>query len=111
MTSHSLRAKALATLLLMSAATAVAASCTKPSEAASAKSWHATGAVKSFGPSRAFVNIAHDEIAGYMSAMTMSFEPEKAAQFDGLVAGDRVAFDFSETADGRRVLSRIEKQR
>lgn len=108
---HSFRGAALAHLLMLSAATGVAASCSKPSEAAAPKGWHATGAIKSFGPERAFVNIAHDEIAGYMSAMTMSFEPAKPGQLDSLVAGDRISFDFSETADGRRILSSIEKTR
>jgi len=46
-----------------------------------------------------------------MAAMTMSFEPEKPALLEGLSAGDRVAFDFHETEDARRVLTRVERKR
>jgi len=71
------------------------------------KSYHAVGVVKSFGPGRAFVNISHEDIPGYMQAMTMSFEPQRAGQLDGLAERDRVEFDFVETEDARRVLTRI----
>lgn len=66
------------------------------------------GTVKSFGKKRRYVNIAHDDIPGYMSAMTMSFEPSDPHQLDPLVEGDRVTLTF--TDDGqRRVLERITK--
>lgn len=74
------------------------------------KTHHATGVVKSFGPGRAFVNIAHGDIPGYMGAMTMSFEPQRPGQLDGLSEQDRVDFDFVETEDARRVLTRIDKR-
>ncbi|WP_437654773.1 copper-binding protein [Sorangium sp. So ce1182] len=70
-----------------------------------------TGAVRSLGPGRAYANIAHDDIPGYMSAMTMSFEPQSPALLDGIEVGDRIAFDFVETEDARRVLTRVEKHR
>lgn len=77
---------------------------------ASPKTYHAVGVIKSFGPSRAFVSIAHQDIPGYMGAMTMTFEPQRAGQLDGLSEQDHVAFDFVETDDARRVLTRIERQ-
>ncbi|WP_437490559.1 copper-binding protein [Sorangium sp. So ce1014] len=46
-----------------------------------------------------------------MSAMTMSFEPQSPSQLDGIEVGDRIAFDFLETEDARRVLTRVEKRR
>jgi Cu/Ag efflux protein CusF len=73
----------------------------------SQSAYAAKGVVKSFGPDRAFVNIAHEEIPGYMAAMTMSFEPERPAQLAGLSVGDRVGFRFVETPDARRVLLSI----
>ena len=76
---------------------------------ATPKTYHATGEVRSFGPQRVYVNIAHDDIPGYMNAMTMSFEPENPSLLDGLEVGVRVSFDFYETADSRRVLTRIQR--
>jgi Cu/Ag efflux protein CusF len=68
------------------------------------------GTVKSFGPKRAFVNIAHEKIPGYMEAMTMSFEPRSEAQLSAIDVGARVAFSFVATSDGRRVLDQITKE-
>lgn len=68
------------------------------------------GVIKSFGPARTFVNIAHDDIPGYMAAMTMAFEPRNAAQLSGLAAGDKVTLAFTETDDGRRLLDRITRR-
>ncbi|WP_437942320.1 copper-binding protein [Sorangium sp. So ce341] len=107
-----LRAAHLARSLLLGAAisTSLTLSCSKASTAAP-RVHHATGAVRSLGPGRAYVNIAHDDIPGYMSAMTMSFEPQSPSQLDGIEVGDRIAFDFYETEDARRVLTRVEKRR
>ncbi|AUX41264.1 uncharacterized protein SOCE26_026740 [Sorangium cellulosum] len=107
-----LRAVHLARSLLLGTAlvTSLTGSCSKTSTAAP-RVHHATGAVRSLGPGRAYANIAHDDIPGYMSAMTMSFEPQRPAQLDGIEVGDRIAFDFYETEDARRVLTRVEKRR
>jgi Cu(I)/Ag(I) efflux system protein CusF len=78
---------------------------------ADAKTYHATGTIRSFGPGRVYVNIAHEEIPGYMAAMTMSFWPQRVEQLDGLAVGDHVEFEFTETEDARRVLSGIRKRR
>ena len=72
-----------------------------------ARSYRATGTIKSFGPGRRYVNIAHDEIAGYMMPMTMSFEPKVSTQLDGLSEGMRVEFVFLDTEDHRRVIESI----
>lgn len=68
------------------------------------------GVVKSFGPNKSFVNIAHERMEGYMEAMTMSFEPRVASQLAGLQVGDTVLFSFTETEDGRRFLNSIRKE-
>lgn len=70
----------------------------------------ATGVIRSFGPDRAFVRIAHDEIPGYMKAMTMSFEPREASQLAALAEKDAVAFSFTEEPDGRYLLVAIKKR-
>jgi Cu(I)/Ag(I) efflux system protein CusF len=74
------------------------------------KTYHAAGTIKSFGPGRAYVNIAHEEIPGYMGAMTMSFWPQRGEQLDGLATGDHVEFEFTETEDARRLLASIRKR-
>jgi Cu(I)/Ag(I) efflux system periplasmic protein CusF len=74
------------------------------------KTYHAVGTLKSFGPGRAYVNIAHEEIPGYMGAMTMSFWPQRQEQLDGFTVGDHVEFEFTETEDARRVLASIRKR-
>ena len=59
------------------------------------------GVVQSFGKDKKYVNIAHEDIAGYMMAMTMSFDPRTPAQLDGLTAGDKVKVTFTVSGDKR----------
>ncbi|MBK6460053.1 MAG: copper-binding protein [Myxococcales bacterium] len=66
------------------------------------------GIIKSFGKSRRYVNIAHDDIPGYMAAMTMAFHPARPEQLLGLEVGDRVEVAFVEQGD-RRILESIRK--
>lgn len=68
------------------------------------------GVVKSFGPERKYVNIAHDDIDGYMMAMTMSFEPRTASQIARLAPGDKVRFTFTASDDGSRRIDAIAKE-
>ncbi|AKT36118.1 copper-binding protein [Chondromyces crocatus] len=75
-----------------------------------AEVYTATGMIMSFGPDRAFVNIAHDDIPGYMRAMVMSFKPRDAAQIATFAAGDRVHFRFSVQGDGQRLITSIQKR-
>lgn len=76
---------------------------------AATKSYDTKGVIKSFGPDKKFANIAHENIPGYMSAMTMSFEAAAPAQLEGLVVGDKVALTFS--ADGgKHVIKSIKKE-
>lgn len=72
---------------------------------------HSTeGTIESFGEGRRFVRIHHETIPGYMQSMTMPFEPLRMEMFSGLAVGDRVAFQFQERDDGRRVLLDIRKR-
>ena len=76
---------------------------------AAKKSYDTKGVIKSFGPDKKFANIAHENIPGYMSAMTMSFEAASATQLEGLAVGDKVAVTFS--ADGgKHVIKSIKKE-
>jgi len=94
---------------LLATPTSLLGACAKESPAAVEKQYDATGKLVSFGDDRSFVNIAHDDIPGYMAAMTMSFEPKDVQLLNGLAVGDRVRFSFVETADARRLIQRIEK--
>jgi len=78
-------------------------------QAAGPETYRSRGVVKSFGPDRKYVNIAHEKIDGYMEAMTMSFDPRTPEQLAAINVGDRVSFSFTATDDGRRLLNAITK--
>jgi Cu/Ag efflux protein CusF len=68
--------------------------------AAAPATYKTKGTVQSFGKDRKYVNIAHEDIPGYMMAMTMSFDPRSPSQLDGLNPGDKVKLTF--TVDGNK---------
>ncbi len=108
LTQGALAAAPLGSLALVAAtAMTVGAGCSKP--AAEAQVYSAKGVIKSFGPDRKYVNIAHEKIPGYMDAMTMSFEPTDAKQVATLAAGDKVNFSFK-PQDGKHLLTAIAKE-
>lgn len=65
------------------------------------ETYRTQGVVQSFGKDKRYVNIAHEDIPGYMMAMTMSFDPRTPAQLEGLSAGDKVAVTFTVSGDKR----------
>lgn len=73
-----------------------------------ARVYRTTGEIRQIGDDGR-VDIAHEEVEGYMPAMTMPFfgEPE---QLEGLAVGDRVSFAFTVQEGGRHVLTSITKQ-
>ncbi|MBL8716775.1 MAG: copper-binding protein [Myxococcales bacterium] len=84
---------------------------TKPAADGTTVQIHATeGTIESISPNGRVLHIAHEEIPGYMLAMTMPFEASSAAVIKGLKAGDRVVFEFEEREDGRRVIVRCTKK-
>ena len=86
-----------------------AAPSTGTAAGAATKSYDTKGVVKSFGPDKKFANIAHENIPGYMAAMTMSFEAGAPGQLDGLAVGDKVALTFS--AEGsKHLIKSIKKE-
>jgi protein SCO1/2 len=68
-------------------------------EANSPATYEAHGVVKSVAAEKGEAVIAHEEIAGYMPAMTMSFTVHDAAELNGLQAGDSVDFRLLVTKD------------
>ncbi|MCU0654117.1 MAG: copper-binding protein [Polyangiaceae bacterium] len=89
---------------------ALGSGCSKPaaSSDSEAKTYSTKGTIKTFGPDKKYASIAHENIPGYMSAMTMSFEPQTPSMLDGLNAGDKVEFTFK--ADGsKHIITAIKK--
>ncbi|MCC6647424.1 MAG: copper-binding protein [Polyangiaceae bacterium] len=104
-----IRARALALSLSLATPALAATALVGCSKKAEVKTYSATGVVKGFSPDKKLVNIRHEEIPGYMSAMTMSFEVKTPSQIEGLAAGDKISFKFTDE-DGRRVLAELKKQ-
>jgi protein SCO1/2 len=57
------------------------------------------GVIKELQPEKKKVTITHEEIPGYMEAMTMSFDVKDAQELNGLQPGDSVAFRMTVTDD------------
>lgn len=60
----------------------------------------ARGRILAFAHDGGSIRIAHEEIPGYMRAMTMSFSPCPSVETRGLAVGDRIAFRFSRGEGG-----------
>lgn len=69
-----------------------------PSKSASAKVYDVTGKVVSLDPAKKVVTLDHEDIPGFMKAMTMEFPVADAKLLDGMKAGDAVRGTI--TADG-----------
>lgn len=72
---------------------------------ASVQTFEAMGVVRSVTPSRSYVMIAHDDIPGFMDAMTMSFAVADTTVLSGLGRDDRIAFTFTSSPDGVTIQS------
>jgi len=55
------------------------------------------GVVKEVNRSAGTMTVQHEEVTGYMPAMTMPFSVKTASDLDGLKAGDHVTFRFQVT--------------
>jgi protein SCO1/2 len=69
------------------------------STATNPTSFQVQGVVIELMPDEKTVRIKHEEIPGYMAAMTMPFEVRDTKELAGLEAGDRVAFRMLVTDD------------
>lgn len=78
--------------------------------AANAKVYEGRGVIKAFGEGKKSVKISHEDIAGYMKAMTMPFAVKEPAVLDGLAEGDAITFSFTEESDGRLLVQSIKKR-
>ena len=79
------------------ALTLLATGCTGPSPARSSappepQLYPVKGVIRELNPDGRTVIIKHEEIPGYMAAMTMPFEVKDPKELQGLQAGDQVSF-------------------
>lgn len=61
-----------------------------PSKSAGAKVYDVTGKVVALDPAKKAVTLDHEDIPGFMKAMTMEFPVADAKLLDGMKAGDAV---------------------
>jgi len=80
-----------------------------PVDGASLDHYSAHGVVKSIDPEKKQLSIAHDDIPGFMKAMTMPFDVKDASLLGGITVGDSVDFSFTED-EGRLVIERLTKR-
>lgn len=74
-----------------------------------AATYTVNGVVKSIDAADKSILIKHEDIPGFMPAMTMLFELKDAEQVKGIAAGDKVTFTFSNEGNGRLVIQAIQK--
>jgi len=88
----------------------VAAATTAPVTASvEATRYSARGVLKNIDVPKKRVSIAHEDIPGFMNAMTMPFDVKDASLLTGLAVGDTVTFSFTVDDKGYMVVDRIEK--
>jgi Cu(I)/Ag(I) efflux system periplasmic protein CusF len=106
----------LAIAVLLSVAPAIACSKTQEqaggtkaaSSSAPRQTYSTRGKVRAVGERKDNITIAHEDIPGYMKAMTMMFEVEKADLLNDIKVDDQVTFTFSDR-DGRLYVESISK--
>ena len=74
-------------------------SCTPKEVGKGTSVYQVKGTVREVMPEKKTVTIAHEEIPGYMEAMTMDFSVTNAAELTGLYPGDVINFRMTVTAD------------
>ena len=99
--------------VLLAAATLLGAStamCSRPAphaDASAASTYNATGVVRAVDADKKTILIAHEEVVGYMKAMTMQFDLRDGGQAKGIAAGARVQFTFTDDGQGHLVVESI----
>jgi protein SCO1/2 len=78
-------------------------------DAAVAPSYSATGTVRAVDAEKKTILIMHNDIPGFMKAMTMLFELRDGAVVNGVAQGDKVSFTFTDEGQGRLVVQSLLK--
>ena len=74
-----------------------------------AESWTTQGEILEISESRTELSIRHEDIPGYMPAMTMPFYVDDAAVVEGLAVGDRIELTFDRPEGARHVIRSARK--
>ena len=99
----------LAALALVAACGGEQAESTSTAEAQAPTTYRTEGTIREIRRERSSITIAHEDVPGYMPSMTMPFDVEDEALFEGLAEGDRVRFSFVREEGGRHVIRSIQK--
>jgi protein SCO1/2 len=67
------------------------------------------GVVREIRVERRSITIAHEDVPGYMPAMTMPFDVEDPALLHVAAVGERVEFTFSREEGGRHVIRTLRR--
>lgn len=74
--------------------------CKQQHKRAKGEVYHGTGVVESVHRDRMAVRIKHEDIKGYMSAMSMAFSVKAESLLDSLQTGDKVEFALCDAESG-----------
>jgi protein SCO1/2 len=85
--------------LSLCVAMAAASACSAPPPPASVREFPLTGEVLAIKPDRSQVQVKHDEVKGFMDAMTMWFNIKDARLLDGIAPGDLISATLVLTAE------------
>ena len=107
--------RALFALLIALSASACLSPESASGEVASAETQQANqyttnGVVRGIDRDRLSITIQHEDVPGYMPAMTMPFSLRSASQVDGLDVNDNVRFTFAAEGGGRHAIVSITKR-
>ncbi len=89
---------------------ATSASTPKPVDSAMIDRYSAHGTVKSIDPDKKKLSIAHDDIPGFMKAMTMPFVVNDPSMLATIAVGDSVDFSFTDDGSGHLVIDKLVKK-
>lgn len=99
----------LACLLGAASATCSKTATSTGADAGPVASYTTKGVVRAIDASKKTILIAHEDIPGFMKAMTMEFDLRDASLAKGISVGDPIQFTFTDEGRGRLVVQKIEK--
>ncbi|MCM3869869.1 MAG: copper-binding protein [Pyrinomonadaceae bacterium] len=75
----------------------------------SIKTYHGVGTIQEVDRKKNAIKIDHEEITGYMPAMSMDYHPHDPALLDAVKVGDRIEFTLEDMA-GIATITEIKKR-
>lgn len=73
------------------------------------RAYEVEGTVRRIDRADRSITIAHEDVPGYMPAMTMPFTVRDPQLFEGLAEGDRIRFRFVAEGGGKHVIQSVRK--